>query len=86
MEGLARQKTLGVEDPLAPNKTMSDYQNLMEGKCEVMAVSKEDPETKINLTELLRNVYIKIYKLEQEVHKLSQPSQATQSTQTGSPP
>lgn len=54
----------------------------MEGKCEVMAVNKEDPDTKLNLTELLRNLYIKIYKLEDQIRKVTPPPTTSEATQT----
>jgi len=51
---------------------MSDYQNLVEGKCEVVVTNK-DTKDEMNLTSLLRNLYAKIYKIEADLVALKNP-------------
>lgn len=62
---------------------MSSYQNLVEGKCELIA-KHPDTEDKLNVTELLRDLYQKVYKIEQRLLKIEtpQPEQTDQASQS----
>lgn len=59
-----------------PNKE-SSYQVLMEGQCEVVA-KNEKSGANLNITELLRDLYLKVYKINETI----QTTQTAQSTQT----
>lgn len=49
---------------------MSSYQNLVEGKLELIFKSEKDEELKINFSELLRDLYKKVYGLQTELSSL----------------
>lgn len=48
----------------------SSYQLLVEKKLEFIIKSDKDDQISINISELLRDLYIKIYKLEAAYHEL----------------
>jgi hypothetical protein len=48
----------------------SSYQNLVEGKLELIFKAEKDEELKINYSELLRDLYKKVYSLESMVQRL----------------
>jgi hypothetical protein len=49
---------------------MSSYQNLVEGKLELIFKSEKDEELKINFSELMRDLYKKVYSLQTEISSL----------------
>lgn len=50
----------------------SSYQLLVEKKLEFIIKSEQDESTQINMSELLRDLYIKIYQLETLIRQKSE--------------
>lgn len=64
--------TLFFPQPMQKKMTLSSYQTLLEGHCEVL-VKTEDQEFTLNISELLRDLYQKHYAMAKKLDKLTAP-------------
>lgn len=56
----------------SPKESINSFQALMEGNCETIIENKES-HVKMNVTEILRDLYQKYYKVNLELEKLKNP-------------
>lgn len=70
---------MAAEKP--PKSTNSSYQNLLEGKTELV-ISTKDEVYSCNVSELLRDLYQKYYNAEKQLAQLNNANSANQTNQT----